>query len=162
MHIKTMEGLAGANTSHNLLKVPFRVFKEARRRGDMATMERTMDYASDFAGKTKEYQAEADEGMKEDAKEVKEREKLELEKAIEKRKEDGEKLEENAEGNTEPKADTLEISEEGKAFFKNQAIQEQPEPFGDKSGPDKEPALYSKTGTTEPAGMIGGKISITV
>ena len=45
MHVKTMEGLAGASTNYNLLKVPVRVFKEARRRGDMGTMERAMEYA---------------------------------------------------------------------------------------------------------------------
>lgn len=127
MHIKTMEGLTGAHTNHNLLKTPIRVFKEARRRGDMATMERAMDYASDFAGKTQEYQAKAEEGMKEDAKEATEREKLELEKAIERRKEEREKLEETTEETT-LKADTLELSEAGKAlgflrtFWKKQKL----------------------------------------
>lgn len=161
MHIKTMEGLTGANTNHNLLKVPFRVFKEARRRGDMATMERAMDYVSDFAGKTQEYQAEADEGMEEDAEEAKERKKLDLEKAIEKRKEEREALEEKTEGKTTPNADILEISEAGKAFSENQEIQQKTKLSGDKTATPKEPTLYSNTGTAEPTGMIGRKISIT-
>ena len=59
MHVKTMEGLSGAHTNYNLLKVPFRVYKDARRRGDLGVMERAMGYVSDFAGKSQEYQAEA-------------------------------------------------------------------------------------------------------
>ena len=30
MHVKTMEGLSGAHTNYNLLKVPFRVYKIGR------------------------------------------------------------------------------------------------------------------------------------
>ena len=66
MHVKTMEGLSGAHTNYNLLKVPFRVYKDARRRGDLGVMERAMGYVSDFAGKSQEYQAEAEEGMAEE------------------------------------------------------------------------------------------------
>ena len=73
MHVKTMEGLVGAGTNMNLLNTPLRVFKEARRRGDTATMERAMGYVSEFDGKVEEYKAETDEGMKEDAKDAKER-----------------------------------------------------------------------------------------
>lgn len=43
MHTKTIEGLVGASTNVNLLNTPMRVFKEARRRGDTATMERAME-----------------------------------------------------------------------------------------------------------------------
>ena len=39
MHTKTMEGLAGANTSMKLLNTPFHVFKDAERRGETAVME---------------------------------------------------------------------------------------------------------------------------
>ena len=39
MHTKTMEGLVGARTNMNLLNTPMRVFKDARRRGDTATMD---------------------------------------------------------------------------------------------------------------------------
>ena len=39
MHVKTMEGLAGADTNMKLLQTPFRVYKDARRRGDTAVME---------------------------------------------------------------------------------------------------------------------------
>ncbi|EOS22857.1 hypothetical protein C806_03478 [Lachnospiraceae bacterium 3-1] len=161
MHIKTMEGLTGANTNYNLLKVPFRVYKDARRRGDMAVMERAMNYASDFAGKVQEYQTEAEEGMEEDSKEAKEHEKLTLEKAIEKRKEEQEKQEEEMQEDTAPKADTLEISETGKAFAKQETVQ-QPELFGNKPAISKEPTFYSNTGIAEPIGKIGGILHITV
>ena len=93
MHVKTMEGLVGAGTNMNLLNTPLRVFKEARRRGDTATMERAMGYVSEFDGKVEEYKAETDEGMKEDAKDAKEKAELEREKAIQKREEEGEELE---------------------------------------------------------------------
>lgn len=82
MHVKTMEGLVGAGTNMNLLNTPMRVYKEARRRGDTAMMERAMGYVSEFAGKAEEYKAETDEGMKEDAKAAKEKSESEREKAI--------------------------------------------------------------------------------
>ena len=55
MHVKTMEGLVGAGTNMNLLNTPLRVFKEARRRGDTATMERAMRYVSEPDVKVDEY-----------------------------------------------------------------------------------------------------------
>ena len=164
MHIKTMEGLTGAHTNHNLLKVPFRVYKDARRRGDLGTMERAMEYASDFAGKREEYRAEAEEGMEEDAKEAKEREKLELEEAIERQKEESEKLEETAEGEPAPKADTLELSPEGKALSQNQPSQPQPDaPITPAAAqdPTKTPLIYSSTGKAASAEPQSLKISIT-
>lgn len=164
MHIKTMEGLTGAHTNHNLLKVPFRVYKDARRRGDLGVMERAMDYASDFAGKREEYRAEAEEGMEEDAKEAKEQEKLELERAIEKRKEESEKLEETKEGEIAPKADTLELSPEGKALSQNQPSQPQPDGSDaptDAQGTKIAPLIYSSTGKAALAEPQTLKISIT-
>lgn len=92
MHIKTMEGLVGARTNMNLLDTPFRVFKEARRKGDTGTMARAMEYAGDFSGKAEEYQAKADKGMEEEAKEVREKAETQLENAIQKRKEEREEL----------------------------------------------------------------------
>lgn len=141
MHIKTMEGLTGANTNHNLLKVPVRVFKDARRRGDLGTMERAMEYAEDFAGKTKEYQTKAEEGMEEDAKEAAEKVKEDQEKLIEKCREDRieqeERTQEIAEktggdpgkeqlkwGDAGP--DILEISEEGQRLADNWALPAKP------------------------------------
>ena len=77
----------------NLLNTPMRVFKEARRKGDTATMERAMGYVGDFSDKAEEYKAEADKGMEEDAKEAREKAELQREEAVRKRREEREKLE---------------------------------------------------------------------
>lgn len=116
MNVKTMEGLVGARTNLNLMNTPFRVFKDARRKGDMATMERAMGYVNEFSDKADEYQTEADKGMEEDAKEAREKERAEREKAIERRKEEREKLEERLEISQE--TDTVELSEEGQKLLK--------------------------------------------
>ena len=99
MHTKTMEWLVGAGTNMNLMNTPMRVFKEARRRGDIATMERAMGYAGEFYDKAQEYKAEADEGMEEDAREAREKAKSLREEAVQKRKEESEKLEERIQEN---------------------------------------------------------------
>ena len=138
MHTKTMEGLAGASTNMKLLNTPFRVYKDAERRGDTAVMERAMGYVGDFAEKAEDYQKKAEKGMKEDAKEAKEKAKTEQEKRIaESRNED---------------TDTVSISESGKAALdgKTDSVQ---------TGADNgvsieetadavktEPVIYTKTG----------------
>ena len=166
MHVKTMEGLSGAHTNYNLLKVPFRVYKDARRRGDLGVMERAMGYVSDFAGKSQEYQAEAEEGRAEEREEAREREKLELEKAIEKRKAEGGKTEGTQEGEPSPKTDTLELSPEGKAISQNCPSQNKPEKEnailpGATKDAKKEPLLYSPAGKVALAEPQALKISIT-
>ena len=70
MHTKVMEGIVGARTNMDMVDVPMRVYKEARRKGDTATMERAMGYVNEFEDKAREYKAEADEGMKEGAREL--------------------------------------------------------------------------------------------
>lgn len=104
MNTKTMEGLAGASTNMNLLNTPMRVFKEARRKGDIDTMERAMGYVGDFSEKAEEYQKKADEGIKEDAEEAREKEKLAREKAIEKRREEKRNSQEKMEESKAAKA----------------------------------------------------------
>ena len=42
MNTKTMEGLVGARTNMRLLNTPFRVYKEARLKGDTGKMEQAM------------------------------------------------------------------------------------------------------------------------
>ena len=46
MHAKTMEGLAGASMNMKMMNTPFRVYEEAERRGDTATMARAMGTAT--------------------------------------------------------------------------------------------------------------------
>ncbi len=68
MNTKTMEGLIGARTNMDLVNTPMRVFKEARRKGDLGTMERAMGYVNEFEDNADDYKTVADEGMKEEAK----------------------------------------------------------------------------------------------
>lgn len=145
MQVKTMEGLVGARTNMNLVNTPMRVFKEARRRGDQATMERAMGYVSEFADKAAEYKTEAGEGMEEDAAEAKERADIELEKTIEKRREESEKLEEGLESG-DICTDTVELSEEGKALLKNSMDADTKDIENGKADIRKKPVMYTKTG----------------
>lgn len=121
MNMKTMEGLVGARTNIDLVNTPLRVYKEARRKGDTATMERAMGYVTEFEGKAEQYKTEADAGMKEDAEEAREKVKSELDKAIRKRREECERFEERIEERRETREDTVEISEEGKALLEKSA-----------------------------------------
>lgn len=118
MHVKTMEGLAGADTNMKLLQTPFRVYKDARRRGDTAVMERAMEYVGDFSDKTEEYQEIADKGMEEDARQAKEKAEADREAAIQKRREELEELEKKTGENRDENADSIEISEDGRVLLK--------------------------------------------
>ena len=154
MHTKTMEGLVGARTNMNLMNTPMRVFKEARRKGDTATMERAMGYVDDFSDKAKEYQAEADKGMEEDAKEARKKAELQREEAVRKRREEREKLEAKIEENrnADTNADTMEISEEGKVLLKDNLDTDAVGVETDvvKSDAVKEPVTYTKAGDAVP------------
>lgn len=124
MNTKTMEGLIGAGANMKLVDTPMRVFREAKRKDDTATMERAMGYATEFAGKADKYRVQADEGTLEEAKEAREKAELEREETIEKRREERERLTEQIENtsgeNTNPAdtiVDTVEISAAGKALL---------------------------------------------
>ena len=167
MHTKTMEGLAGASTNMKLLNTPFRVYKDAERRGDTAVMERAMGYVGDFAEKAEDYQKKAEKGMKEDAKEAREKAKTEQENAIRKRKEEREEQEKRIAESRYEDTDTVSISESGKAALdkKTDSVQ---------TGADNgisaektvdavkmEPVIYTKTGESvgpEP----GATLSVSV
>lgn len=150
MNTKTMEGLVGARTNMNLMNTPMRVFKEARRKGDTATMERAMGYADEFSDKAEDYKTEADKGMEEDAREAREKAKLQREEAIQKRREEREKLEDRIEGNrnADTNTDTVEISEEGKALLKDNVDSGSIGSDEIKMDAVKEPVTYTKTGET--------------
>lgn len=161
MNSKTMEGLVGARTNMNLTNTPMRVFKEARRKGDTATMERAMGYVGEFSDRAEEYKAEADKGMEEDAKEAREKAGLQREEAIQKRREEREKLEEKIEENrdADTSTDTVEISEEGKVLLKDNL---KPDSAGfdeTKTDAGKVPVTYTKTGEAVPAEQ---EVSISV
>lgn len=101
MNTKTMEGLIGAGANMKLADTPMRVFKEARRKGDTATMERAMGYVSEFEDKADKYRVQAEKGTQEEAKEAREKAALEREEAIEKRREERKALEEQTEARRE-------------------------------------------------------------
>ncbi len=163
MHTKTMEGLTGASMNMKLLNTPFRVYKEAERRGDTAVMERAMGYAGEFADKAEDYQKIAEKGMKEDAREAREKAKTEQENAIQKRREEREELEKRiAESRN---GDTVSVS--GKA-----ALDEKTDP--NQTGTDNgisaeetaeaikiEPVIYTKTGETAQT-EAGTNLSVSV
>ncbi len=152
MHTKTMEGLVGARTNMNLMNTPMRVYKEARRKGDMTVMERAMEYVGDFSQKAEEYKAKADKGMEEDAKEAREKEQLQRKAALQTRKEEREKLEEKIqEDKNAASKDTVEISEEGKVFIKDHEDHVDADTTGSetdmrKQDVRKEPVTYTKAG----------------
>lgn len=170
MNSKTMEGLVGARTNMNLMDTPMRIYKEARQRGDTATMERAMGYANEFSDRAQEYKTEADMGMEEDAKEAREKAKSEREEAIQKRREERGKLEEkitedrNADSSTdtkETKACLLEISEEGKLLLKDNIDSGSTVSAEIKTDAVKELVTYTKTGGTVPV-VQGTRISVSV
>ncbi|MDE7286057.1 MAG: hypothetical protein K2N55_04320 [Lachnospiraceae bacterium] len=144
MHAKTMEGLVGARTNMDLVNTPMRVYKEARYKGDTATMERAMGYACELSDQADDYKAQADEGMKEEAEQAREKAKAECEKAINERKEEQKKFEEKIEERRE--ADTVEVSQEGKKLLKENTD------LGNINAPkaegdiDREPVMYTKAG----------------
>ena len=144
MNTKTMEGLIGARTNMDLVNTPMRVYKEARRKGDLGTMERAMGYVNDFEDKAGEYKNVADEGMKEEAKDLREKEKLELEETIEKRREERKELEEKTSANKG--SDTVEISEEGKALLDENIDLERTTYVTSNSETASEAVLYTTAG----------------
>ena len=114
MNAGVMEGLIGASSNMKIVDVPMRVYREAERRGDTGTMERAMDYASDFTKRANTYKEKAEEELKLEMDETRELEKLEREEAIEKAKEEGAENRERAAGEI---TDSVEISEEGMALL---------------------------------------------
>ena len=150
MNTKTMEGLSGASANMKLVNTPMRVFREAKRRGDTATMERAMGYAGQFFNKAEEYKNKAGEGTREEAEEIRERAEEETKDIIEKRKEEHEKLEERIETGKETgkETDTVEISEEGRILLEQNSNLYKTDYQGTKPAGYKEAVIYNKTGET--------------
>ena len=126
MNTKTMEGLIGAGANMKLVDTPMRVFREARRKGDTETMERSMGYATEFAGKADRYRSQADEGTLEESKEAREKAELAREEAIEKRREERKALEEQIETRREEyrnPADRIEGTETTDGISENRSAE---------------------------------------
>ena len=167
MHTETVEGLVGASTNMKLLNTPFRVYKDAERRGDTAVMERAMGYVGEFADKAEDYQKKAEKGMKEDAKEKREKAKTERENAIQKRREQREEMEKRIEESRNGDTDTVSISENGKAALdeKTDSVQTGADngiPVEETVDAIKmEPVIYTKTGEASKS-ESGINISVSV
>lgn len=167
MNTKTMEGLVGASTNMNLLDTPFRVYKEARQKGDTGAMERAMGYVGEFSDKAEKYKTEANEGMKEDAKEAREKAESERENMIRKRREEHQEFEKRMEENKS--TDTVEISETSKALLKDNGDLGSADLDSSVSAEIKtdtvktEPVIYTKAGEVTQSNMgPGTSISVSV
>lgn len=132
MKAGTMEGLIGAGINMKMVDTPMRVYKEARRKGDLGAMERAMGYASEFQDTAYDYKEKAEKELRKEMEENREEQQREREEALAERqketkeaqKETVEKLADKAEElrnenerplNTlkSPQADSLVISTEG-------------------------------------------------
>lgn len=168
MQAKTMEGLLGARINMDMTATPMRVFKEARRKGDTATMERAMGYVNEFSDTAEQYKAEADEGMKEDAKEAREQAEKEREESMEKRRLEREKTEEKTAERRETdgqsvqeRQDRVEISEEGRTLLREEAgaASAAEGTTGADAPAVGEPVLYTSAGVAD-VETEGGKSAI--
>lgn len=170
MNTKTIEGIVGSKNNMELTNTPMRVFKEARRKGDVEAMERAMGYAGDFTQKADEYKVKAHEGTKEDVKEARQKAEAERESAIRKRKEEQEKFEKRME-ESKKNADTVEISTEGKILCKenigsDSTANDAESAEGDAAGVNgeavrTEPVIYTKTGEVSKP-KAGNGLSVSV
>lgn len=130
MKAGSAQALIGASASVNTAKIPLRVYKEAERKGDTATMERSMGYFTEFSQKAVRYTEEAArETLKEQREESRERE-LEREKALEEKR--AEKKAENdssaISAETEETAKTTEAAESELSAKTENAPQAAPAP----------------------------------
>ena len=81
MKAGTMEGLIGAGVNMKLMDTPMRVYKEARRKGDLGAMERAMGYASEFQDTAYEYKEKAEKELRKEMQENREEQQREREEA---------------------------------------------------------------------------------
>ena len=151
MKAGSMEGLIGASVNLKMAETPMRVYKEAERRGDTEVMERAMGYVTDFQEKAQKYSDKAQEELAKELKEEREEQELKREQAIEKRREETkeykEKLQESSKSGIQ-KADSVEISEEGKVLLKDNTDSENTGSDEVKMDAAKKPVTYSKIGET--------------
>lgn len=175
MHTKTMEGLIGARTNMELMNTPFRVFKEARRKGDTEMMKRAMGYMNECEEDAYEYKEIADEGMKKDVEETRriaeeQREEM-IKNCREEREEQQKKLEEARQEKQDNKpVDTVEISEDGKVLLKENTQTAETDAEGtdvetdasQKPKADLEPVFYSSAGEVKQSEDTGTKVSASV
>ncbi len=152
MLAKTTDGLLGANNAMNVIRTPMKVFKEARARGDTATMERAMGYVEKTNTTAWESKNNADEGLKQEAEENKLKQQQESEELAARIKAKTEEMQQKAD-NESALPDPVPTEEgETKAEGTN-AAQTNPEaaiaaPYGEETA---DPLTYTKSGEVKPA-----------
>lgn len=145
----SMEGLIGANANVDIAKVPLRVYKEAERKGDTATMERSMGYFTEFSQKAvRDTERAAEETLKEQREERAERER-EAEKALER------KIEENlaadkVQAETKTEAQTPAEAVEGVAEAAPAESKTDSAPVPTDTIPENSLRLYTGSGAVQP------------
>lgn len=188
MKAGTMEGLIGAGINMKMVDTPMRVYKEARRKGDLGAMKRAMGYANEFQDTAYEYKEKAEKELRKEMEENREEQQREREEALAKRREEtkeaqkdtveklADKAEEVRKGNdasietAKPsQADSLVISAEGHKLLKEN------HPASDTETPDIEAPdipsntdtksdvkFYSSAGTAVEAPPVGRTVSVDV
>ena len=163
MKAGSMEGLIGASINMELTRTPFRVYKEAERKGDTAAMERAMGYVVDFQEKAHECSDRAQEELPKELEEERREQEIRREEALERREETEEFIESVRKNNKDTsETDSVEISEEGRAVLENSPQAEQASP----SLENTDIKLYTSEGkpiSAEPSAKSDDiKVNITI
>ena len=161
MKAGTMEGLIGAGINMKMVDTPMRVYKEARRKGDLGAMERAMGYASEFQDTAYDYKEKAEKELRKEMEENREEQQREREEALAERQKE----------TKSPQTDSLVISPEGnKLLEENRPNPDAIGPVGESpdveapdipSNTDSKSAVkfYSSAGTGVEPAPIGGNVS---
>ena len=152
MLANTTGNLLGANTAMEVIRTPMKVYKEARARGDQATMKRAMGYVEKFNDDAWKYKSKADEALREEAAEAKEKEKLEREELAERIKENRleteKKLEEASENPVIAGTENTGDSENAEASDNEAKIELSTEHSDTARDTVGAPVTYTKSGAT--------------
>lgn len=162
MIAKTADGLIGANVAMNEIRTPMRVFKEARAKGDQATMDRAMGYAEKLNTAAMENKEQTDAALKQEAKENQakaEQQREELAQRIRESRKEAEERLKNADDTSEL---TVEGASEGKGSEAGKISENTEEmlPLHSETV-ESVPVTYTKSGDVKPAD-IQVKFSVTV
>ncbi|MDE7234118.1 MAG: hypothetical protein K2N29_03560 [Ruminiclostridium sp.] len=145
----SMEGLIGANANVNIAKVPLRVYKEAERKGDQATMERSMGYFTEFSQKAvRDTERAAEETLKEQREERVERER-EAEEALERKIEEN-RAADKAQAETKPEAQAPAEAVAGIAEAAPAELEKVTPPVPTETIPENSLRLYTDSGAVQP------------
>ncbi len=157
MKAGSMEGLIGATMSMQMADTPIRVYKQAERKGDTATMERAMGYAEDMTQQAYDYTDMAKEELRKEMKEEREEQKVQQEEKIEEHREEAKEQREAATVQATDK-DTVSISVEGQKV--SSANPTPSEPVMDSNS--TEPKTYTTDGSIVASGASEPTISVNI